>query len=85
MRTTIDLEDELFREAKIEAVRRGITLRELISSMLEKELRISTEFVPEEKRVKFPLFSSKTPGKLVITSEMIKALEEEEDLRQWNL
>ncbi len=38
MRTTIDLDDTLFRELKQEAARRGITLRELLRQFLRKEL-----------------------------------------------
>jgi len=85
MRTTIDLEDDLLRDAKVEAIRRGVTLRELIAISLEKELGKTGDFVPEERRVQFPLFPAKTSKPLVITNEVIKALEEEEDLRQWKL
>lgn len=38
MRTTIELEDHLFRELKQEAARRGTTLREIISESVRKEL-----------------------------------------------
>ncbi len=38
MKTTVDIADVLFREAKREAQRRGITLRSLIESGLEREL-----------------------------------------------
>jgi hypothetical protein len=38
MRTTLDLPDELLRRAKICAVERGMTLRELVSVALDREL-----------------------------------------------
>lgn len=38
MRTTLDLPDDLLREAKIAAVRRGSTLRDLVAAALRREL-----------------------------------------------
>jgi len=38
MRTTIDLPDQLFKKAKIEAIERGVSLKELFIQALEKEL-----------------------------------------------
>ena len=38
MRTTIDISDELMKKAKIRAAHEGITLKELFTNMLEKEL-----------------------------------------------
>jgi hypothetical protein len=38
MRTTLDLPDELLKRAKIAAVERGVTLRELVESALANDL-----------------------------------------------
>ena len=38
MRTTIDLPDKLMKEAKKKAIEEGITLKELFTRTLEKEL-----------------------------------------------
>ncbi len=38
MRTTIDLDDPLFRELKQEAARRGTTLRQLVNESLRQAL-----------------------------------------------
>jgi len=38
MRTTIELPDELFRQAKITAAKEGVTLRSIIESGLRTEL-----------------------------------------------
>jgi hypothetical protein len=38
MRTTIDLPDQLFKKAKLEAIERGVSLKELFTLALEKEL-----------------------------------------------
>lgn len=42
MRTTIDIPDHLMKKAKIKAVEEGITLKEFLTSCLEKELSEST-------------------------------------------
>ena len=39
MRTTVDLPDELYREAKTVAVERGIALKALFTGALRRELR----------------------------------------------
>lgn len=51
MRTTIDLPDELFRQAKAQAALSGITLKELITRFVERGLR-EPEPTPEETRAK---------------------------------
>jgi hypothetical protein len=38
MRTTIDLPDHLFKKAKLEAIERGVSLKDLFTLALEKEL-----------------------------------------------
>ena len=38
MRTTIDLSDDLYRQAKVTAAREGVTLRSLVESGLRSEL-----------------------------------------------
>lgn len=38
MRTTLDLPDDILRRAKIEAVERGSTLRQLIIDALQREM-----------------------------------------------
>lgn len=39
MRTTIDLPDPLFKEAKAAAALRGMTLRDIVARALRRELR----------------------------------------------
>lgn len=38
MRTTVDISDELLKKAKVKAIEEGITLKELFTRCLEKEL-----------------------------------------------
>ena len=46
MRTTVDIPDDLLQKAKIRAVERGITLKEIVTAGLEKELAFDS---PKEK------------------------------------
>jgi hypothetical protein len=73
----------LLKRAKIAAVERGTTLRDLIGSALTKDL----EGVPtlERRRVNFPLFSSKRPGNLALTNAELARAEIDEDLRKSGL
>lgn len=48
MRTTIDLPDKLMKKVKIVAIEEGITLKELFTRTLEKEL---SEGMPDPKSV----------------------------------
>lgn len=80
MRTTIELPDALMRQAKIEAVNRGITLRELVTKGIEKELASFGQST--STRVKFPIFTSSEPGTLNLTNEQIRKLEEQDDLEK---
>ncbi len=59
MRTTIELPDELFREAKIKAIQRGVTLRELVAEFIELGLRNAAETdarIPKTRRTPLPQF-----------------------------
>ncbi len=69
MRTTIDIPDELFREAKARAALEGIKLKDLVAEALREKLR-----APEPKarrhRTKFPIIPSTRTGRK-ITDEMV--------------
>jgi hypothetical protein len=82
MRTTLDLPDELLKRAKIEAVHRGTSLRELVGAALARELRQPSEPKPTRKRAHFPIFDSKAPGALRLTNTEIADLEADEDARR---
>lgn len=80
MRTTLDLPGELLRQAKIAAVERGTTLRELVGQALARELGLSTKKIG--RHVKFPIFTSNSPGALDLSESDLAKLERDEDQRR---
>jgi hypothetical protein len=74
MRTTFDLPDELFRAAKSSAARRGISLKTLVATALEKELRAPNAARQKAHRVRLPLIPSKHPGHIKLTNAEIEEL-----------
>jgi hypothetical protein len=85
MRTTLDLPDELLMRAKIAAVERGVSLRELIESALARELAASPSPPGRGKRIRFPIFPSAAPGSLHLTNADISSSEADEDWRRHGL
>lgn len=79
MRTTIDLPDDLFRNAKALSSLRGITLKTLITRAIEHELESATIRIRPE-RVAFPIVRSSRPGSVAVTSDRIAEILETEDV-----
>ena len=78
MKTTFDIPDELFREAKATAARNGGKLKDLVADGLRLVLGIET---PASKRVRFPLIPGR-PGAARLTAAKVKAVEASEDLTE---
>ena len=74
MRTTIDLPDELLKQAKARAALDGMRLRDLIEKGLRLALAMPAAPVPP-RRVTFPLHHSRQPGTL--TTEAVRRAEEQ--------
>jgi hypothetical protein len=73
MRTTLELPDEVFREVKLAATGRGVTLKFYLRQAIEHELK--REDAPDAgARLTFPLIRSKKPGALKLTNEQIDDL-----------
>ena len=72
MRTTIDLPDPLFRELKAVAARRGMSLKDVIRSAVEEEIRKAERTA--RRRIKFPILTSREPGTLNLTNAEIDDL-----------
>jgi hypothetical protein len=85
MRTTLDLPDELLKRAKIAAVERGVTLRELIGSALVRDLAAGPPPGAASRRARFPLFSSQQPGSLALTNADVARAEADEDRSRLDL
>ena len=73
MRTSLDLPDETFRQLKMLAVQRGVTLKELLRTVVESELTRAQSSKPG-RRVRFPILDSKEPGTLDLTNAEIEEL-----------
>lgn len=52
MRTTIDISDDLMKKAKIHAVKEGITLKQLFTRLLEKEVGVDSEKAQKVRIIK---------------------------------
>jgi hypothetical protein len=72
VRTTIDIPDSLFRDVKFAAVRRGITLKELIAGALEQELR--GKATRTGHRIEGPLVKRKGRHSIDLTNAQIENL-----------
>jgi len=72
MRTTLEIPDELFRRAKSKSALLGISLKDYISSALERELESPARREIKSRRVKLPLVHSKKPGTLRLTNAEIE-------------
>ncbi len=85
MRTTLDLPDDLLRRAKIAAVERGTTLRDLVGQALTRELGLNSGERTRSRRASFPVFDSTAPGTMKLTAKDLSRIEAEEDERRHGL
>jgi hypothetical protein len=80
MRTTIDIPDELYRQAQSDAARVGIPVDDLITQVL----RVALSEIPAvgRQRVNFPLHHSSRPGALTFDAVQSAqdAMAEQEDV-----
>jgi len=67
MRTTLDIEDTLFTEAKIQAIKQGISLKEFLTRAIQHELEASKAKESETQK----------PWELLLGSVKLIALEPE--------
>lgn len=84
MRTTLDLPDDLLIEAKATAARRRITLRELFTRALERDLRPSSapraddHFLIDEDG--WPVLKRDPDSTVVVTNAFVRELMEKEGI-----
>jgi hypothetical protein len=80
MRTTLDLPDELMKQAKIAAVERGVTLRDLVAEALRQALAQKPR---QARRVKLPSIRLAADAPLRhMGVEDLKSLEAEQEAEQ---
>lgn len=70
MRTTIDLPDDLYKNARTRAIEDGTTLRQMVVDALTLLMAERTSRAPA-KRLELPVIRSKRTDKLDIDSERI--------------
>ena len=73
MRTTLDLPDDVLRRAKIEAVERGATLRQLVIDALQREMASSER--PRKRLTKPPVKLAADAPLRRLSPEAIKRLD----------
>ena len=76
MKTTLEIPDDLFREAKAMAVLEGIKLKDFVAESLR--LRVETKKranVEPRRRIQLPVVRSSRPGSMNLTGEMIAEME----------
>jgi hypothetical protein len=88
MKTTIDIPEPLYRDAKIGAVKRGTSLRRLVLRALERELYAKPESVgeratPRRKRFRedetgWPVLRSTSKKATIVTRDIVEKLRDEE-------
>jgi hypothetical protein len=77
MRTTLDIPDDLLKRAKIVAVERGATLRELVTDALRRELEGSPP--PRRRLTKPPIRLAADSPLRSMSTEQIKEIEAEDE------
>ena len=58
MRTTFDIPDEVFKKVKLKAVDEGVSLKDVVTRALEREVRSETISAKERKQRAERLFSA---------------------------
>ena len=84
MKTTLELPDQLFAEAKATAAMRRVTLKELFTRALEKEIR-PVALPSEHSHFKideygWPVLNREPNCGVIVTQELIDSIREEEGI-----
>ena len=84
MRTTVDLPASLLKQLRLEARRRGVSMKELLATALEAGLQAP---VAPQVRYRFPTFDLGIREGINIDkiSALVTQLEDEETIRKMNL
>ena len=85
MCTTLELPDELLKRAKVAAIERGSTLRELASVALARDLGVAPAAPVAGRRARFPVFAAQRPGRLKLGTRALAKLEAGDDRKRHGL
>lgn len=85
MKTTLELPDDLFCEAKAVAAKRRTTLKALFTRALERELRGTTQQTSHHPRFVvdasgWPVLQRQKPATSAVTDDFIRSLREEQGI-----
>lgn len=75
MKTTVEIPDALFRQAKVQAAMQGIPLRDLVVRGLQLAIEESTN-APVQRRTKFPLIRAVPRAEPLTDEQVAQALEQ---------
>jgi hypothetical protein len=79
MRTTLDLPDDILRRAKIEAVERGSTLRQLVIDALQHEMTVAQR--PRRRLDRAPVRLAADAPLRTLSPEAVKDLDAQATLQ----
>ena len=82
-KTTIELDDFVYRELKIRAAERGITMKEFVETAVKAALLTNQDQPKQQMRVRFPIIESTDPNHQITSedvSRILNELDEEEAL-----
>ena len=82
MKATIDIPDDLYREAKVAAAMRGTKVKELVAEGLRLVL-FGEGHRSVRKRTKLPVIESGAPGTLKIPDDVAAKLDTVEDTERY--
>ena len=80
MRTTIEVDDALFRRAKALASLRGMSLKRFFSEALRRELERQQAPEPVRRRIELPLVRSSRPASRDLDGDRIAEILNAEEL-----
>ena len=82
MRTTFDLDNDLFRQAKAQAAMEGIPLRQLIEQSLRSTLgKLAPK--PRTRDLRIPILKAKGSKKVFFPPDVVNRLDELEDRERY--
>jgi hypothetical protein len=79
MRTTVDLPDDLYRQAKATAALRGLKLKELITAFVEEGLEGRQEVFGHREPIPVPIPPAGRQFVLMSNAEILELIDREDD------